>query len=155
MGDKIMKKNYYMTNELKQYIKSMYKKIETLANYDGIHMEIITKFEVANKGYADGEYCYSDNEGYHYRCLERGSIIEDKMVHDLFEITYLVIESHIFRMSVDYELKHRISGQDNRRLIFSKELQYFRLLGENYGKRAENEINEILKKAPFQDELFK
>ena len=57
-------------------------------------------------------------------------------------------------MAFDYERKHRIEGQDCRRIAFEKQLELMEILGYEYKQRAESEINEILKGHPFQDELF-
>ena len=144
----------YTTSELEKLISKIYQKAEGPAKKDGTYKELDIRFENAPSGHFDGEYCFSDETGYHYRCLERGTITVDRITKDIFEITYWTIGSHIFWMSYEYERKNRINGQDNRRLMFSKRLHYFAALGEDYAKRAEYEIGETLKKAPFQDELF-
>ena len=58
-------------------------------------------------------------------------------------------------MACNYERRHRICTQDSRRIMFQKEVQYFEVIGEDYRQRAELEVNEVLKKVPFDDELAK
>ena len=143
------------TSDLKRHIIKVCQRVETLVKQDGVYGNIDVKFEVASIGCSDGQYCFSDETGYYYRCLERGTILVDRKTNNLFEITYWAVVPWIAEMSYAYEKKHRVNGQDNRKLMFSKRLQYFKELGEDYRQRAEFEINEILKDHPFQDELFK
>jgi len=145
----------YSTRELKKHIIGVYQCLETLAKQDDVYKNMDTKFEFANTGYGDGQYCFSDAAGYYFRCLERGYILTDKKTSNLFEITYWVMAPWISEMSYAYEKKHRIKHQDIRRLMFQKELQYFAELGEEYRKRAESDIIEILKNHPYQDGLFR
>ncbi|MPM63715.1 hypothetical protein SDC9_110597 [bioreactor metagenome] len=77
-----------------------------------------------------------------------------KITKDFFELSYWIFNDQVFNMALSYELKHRIKGKDPRRLIFDKELQLFEAIGENYKKKAENDINIILNGAPYQDQLF-
>lgn len=142
------------TKELQRYIEQVYSKAEFIIKKDEIYEPITTHFEFADKGYPDGEYCFSDKEGYHYRCLERGMVIFDKITKDIFDITYWVLNRQFSWLSYQYEKNNRIHGQDNRRLMFYKRIQYFSELGEEYGTKIQSEISQILKKAPYQDSLI-
>ena len=147
-------KAFYTTEELQEHINRIYKRVKPAAERDGVYREISTKFKKANAGGLDGVYCYSDEDGYHLRDLERGGIMRDKITRDLFEITYWVINSAIFWMSIDFEVQHRIAKQDFRRIAFAKRLEYFAELGEDFRRREEYELGEILKIAPFHDESY-
>lgn len=112
-----------------------------------------TSFSKCTQNSPEGDYCFADTDGYHFCTAERGSIRDDTVTKSLFNISYVVIESQVFWFAVEYERKHRINNQDSRRIIFSKELQYLNEIGDDYRQRADLEINETLKKNPFQDEL--
>lgn len=144
----------YSTQKLEQHIKKMYSKVEEITKHDVVYQPLDVKFERVSTGSPDGEYCYSDKQGYHYCCLERGNILTDIITDQLFEITYRVIVPTIAQMSCEYERKNRILHQDNRRLVFSKRLEYFEPLGKDYVTKAKEEVKNILQKAPFQDELY-
>jgi len=87
--------NLYSTNDLKQYIDSMYSKIARIAKQDNVYLDMCTRFEFADVGYPEGEYCFSDGQAYRYRCLERGEIIEDRETKSIFDITYWATETSI------------------------------------------------------------
>jgi hypothetical protein len=146
---------YYTTDELKKHINNVYSKLKELAETDEVYMQLNVEFANEMPHGMEGIYCYADTDGYHYRYVERGTVQKHEITQDLFEITYLVIESCVFSMAVKYERKHRINNQDSRRIIFKKELQLFDVIGEDYRKKAEVEIKDVLREHPFQDELFK
>jgi hypothetical protein len=58
-------------------------------------------------------------------------------------------------MALKYEYKNRKENQDPRRLYFEKQLEMLGLIDENYQKRGEIEIDDILKNAPYDDDSFK
>ena len=146
--------NYYPTKNLKDYILELYQRLENMTKKDGVYKPLDIRFETADSGFSNGEYCFTDDKGYRFISLERGMIIDSKITDNLFEIAYWTIESAIFWMALEYEKRHRIKHQDNRRMLFAKEIQYFEAIGDEYAQRARLEIESILKKAPFQDELF-
>jgi hypothetical protein len=145
----------YSTNELERYISKEYDKIAIAAKLDGVYEPLSTNFTECTSHSHDGNYCFSDNDGYHFCSIERGITNSNRVTKSLFEISYWVIESQIFWIAVEYERKHRIQNQDSRRMIFSKELQYLNEVGTDYRNKAESEINETLCQNPFQDELFR
>lgn len=145
----------YTADELKTYINEVYAKLKPLAENDKVYTQLNVDFEDEMPHGLEGTYCYVDKDGYHYRYVERGSVQRHDITQSLFEITYWVLESQVFSMAVEYERKHRISNQDSRRIMFEKELQFFETLGDDYKRRAKNNIKETLKDYPFQDELFK
>lgn len=146
---------YYTTDDLKTHINEVYEKLKPLAENDEVYTQLNVDFANGMPHGLEGTYCYADKDGYHYRYVERGSVQRHDITQSLFEVTYWVIESQVFSMAVEYERKHRISNQDSRRIMFEKELQFFEALGDDYKRRAENDIKKTLKDYPFQDELFK
>lgn len=132
----------------------MYEKLRPFAISDGTYKSLDIYFSTGTPQNMEGTYCYADVDGYHYCYTEKGKISMHKITKDFFELSFWVINDQIFSMALDYESKHRTKGKDPRRLLFDKELQLFAIMGEEYKKKAENEIDSILFGAPYQDHLF-
>ena len=84
--------------------------------------------------------------------IERGSYIEKIVTEDLFEVTYLAIETDIFSMASLYESIHGKRGKDPRRILFAKKLELLNEIGEKYGEKYRKRIEKILEKYPYEDE---
>ena len=93
----------------------------------------------------------ADEEYYYYRVYERGAIETEKKTKDINEVLFWAFDSIIFSIASNYELHHRILGQDFRRLLFQKELELMQYLDDNLRSLLQNELNKILKRAPFND----
>ncbi len=143
------------THELESYVKTLYEKLKPFAEKEQIFKPITVHFAKTTPHGTPGDFCYSDGIFYYYGGIgDRGALTLEK-TSSLFEVTYWIFEFHTSEMAFDYEKKHRIEGKDCRRIAFQKQLELIGFIGEDYRKRAEIEINEILKEHPFQDELFK
>jgi hypothetical protein len=144
-----MNENKFLsTNELEGHITGLWSKIAVAAADDGVYWPFLITF-TADKG-EEGR-CYSDDDGYHYRYFERGILRQDEATSDLSEITFIALESSVHPLASRYECKHRIKGQDFRRLLFEKELQYFSIIGEEYKRKIEAKINKVLESVPYKD----
>lgn len=55
---------------------------------------------------------------YHYVVAERGKEFRRETTTEIGELLYWIFKSVTFSMACDYELTHRIKGQDSRRLLF-------------------------------------
>lgn len=142
------------TAELERHIKLVYSKVIPIMKKDNILVPLNTIFRENTSFDFQGEFCFTDKNGYHFRITERNRIYRDDTTQNLFDITYWTINGEISEAAAIYESKNRIDNQDFRRIMFSKEIQYFEAIGDEYAQRARLEIESILKKAPFQDELF-
>ena len=142
------------TNELKNYIEELYIKVKPLAMEKDIYKDLNVYFSEGTPRNIEGTYCYSDKRGYHYCFTERGEIRLDNVTQSLFEISYWVIKPEIFTMATNFERKSRVDKQDSRRIYFQEMIELFNCIGDNYRKRVEIEIDEILKIAPYQDGLY-
>jgi hypothetical protein len=96
---------YDFTIELKKYIDVIYNKVESIALKDGIFQHLDIYFTVCTTNSSDGKYCFENDDRYHFCCVERGNIITDKVTQSLFELSYWVIESQIFWMAFQYNVK--------------------------------------------------
>ena len=139
------------TKELEKHIHTLYDRIEPLAQADGVYRPLEDYFDIGTPKGIDGSFCYSDELGYHYGVNERGKQIMNIRTHSLVEIVFVVLEEQILWMAHDYERKHRIAGEDSRRQLFQKMIQYWNAIGGEYAVRAKQDIKETLVKAPFFD----
>ncbi len=146
---------YYSTEKLETYVRSIYARLEPLAKKDGVYKQIDDYFDTGTPDGRDGSFCYSDNEGYHFGVNERGALRLNVVTKNLSEVVFQLLWSDILWMAVEYEHAHRIKGQDFRRLMFQKMMQYWNLLGPELAEQAEKKITDTLKQSPFQDDLLK
>ena len=79
-----MNGDFLSTNELRKHVRREYKKLRKKAILSLVYRPLSTKFEICSSNSLDGEYCYSDEKGYYYCALERGSYIEKIITEDLF-----------------------------------------------------------------------
>ncbi len=58
-----------------------------------------------------------------YVIVERGTELQRRTTTDLDKLSYWIFRDVTFSMAVDYEVAHRIEGQDFRILLFQHQLQ--------------------------------
>jgi hypothetical protein len=124
-------------NELCQKIKPSDKKyiFPTVRQDDGFeHLEI-------------GE------DEYHLIVTERGLELSRQTTKSKDEILYWLVSSFVWGWAGEFELKHRIKNQDFRRLFFAKQIEYLQKVNPFWAQRKRKEIEEILEKHPFNDDL--
>lgn len=66
---------------------------------------------------------------------------------------WYAIETIFFPVVLNYAQMRRIPGQDIRRIIFQKRLDIYLLFGSVFYERKKEEIDNILEKNPFNDNL--
>ena len=66
---------------------------------------------------------------------------------------YWLISNIVFDLACNYELKHRISGQDFRRLLFSKKIELMQKVNPQWAEKKKQEIKNILAEHPYDDEV--
>ena len=143
--------NLLDTKVLEKHVLFEYGKSIPLMEKDRISRPIGTIFRENTIRDFQGEFCFADEDGYHFRVLERGTLYRDDITQNLFEITYWAIEGELDEASAMYEAKNRIPNQDFRRVMFAKWLQYLEGIHPDYAQRARAELSVILSKAPFED----
>jgi hypothetical protein len=89
--------------------------------------------------------------GYHWVVVERGTEFERRTTWDPDELLYWIFESVTFSMAVKYELQHRVSGKDPRRMFFRKQEELLGILDKSWEKRSQQEHLKILGEHPFSD----
>ena len=76
---------------------------------------------------------------------ERGEEWERRTTLDLDELLYWTFEAVTFSMASDWEVKHRVDGQDSRRLLFSHQLELLDRLDSAWGERRKRELGPLLR----------
>lgn len=97
-------------------------------------------------------YYFVDDHGYH--CItngDRGKMEEEFTCTELEDILYKLYEDITTTMSIAYAKEHRKSGEDWRRLMFRKQLELLKNLGEEYHMRCQKAIKNILQENPYDD----
>lgn len=93
---------------------------------------------------------YSGGE-FHYVVTERGLELDRRSTADPDEILYWMIRDLTFWMGAAYEFKHRIEGQDARRIIFAHWLELMMRADPQMARRLRLHIDGILDRHPFID----
>jgi hypothetical protein len=92
-----------------------------------------------------------DDLGYHYVNAERGHEFKRLTTWELDQLLYAVFQAVTFRLAINFELRHRIEGKDCRRLAFQKQIELLSVFPHKWDECRSNEISEILKDHPFDD----
>ena len=101
---------------------------------------------------APGSYAYVAEDGIHYVGIgDRGAIEAHDVYADLAEFLYQWYSAIVRCIAYHYACQQRTPGQDIRRLLFARELELLKQLGENYYQRKKAEIDQILIDAPYND----
>ena len=131
------------TNELEEKIRFGISKVKDIEDISDL------KFQKNIENGEDAIYIFSDLQGYHYVLMERGIEIVHKVTDDVFEICFWCFFELTRNAAFDYELENRDEKLNYRKVAFTKQLEYLSTIGENYRKRGEIEIDEILKIYPY------
>lgn len=74
-----------------------------------------------------------------YVIVERGTELQRRTTTDLDKLLYWIFRDVTFSMAVDYEVAHRIEGQDFRILLFQHQLQLLHNLRPEWRHRYATE----------------
>jgi Immunity protein 63 len=96
-----------------------------------------------------------DKKMYHYVIVERGRKFERRSTENIQELLYWVFSTICNSLAFSYELNNRIEDQDCRRLAFPKQIELMEMISDNFGQKAKEEIDAILKTHPYDDEPIK
>jgi len=91
------------------------------------------------------------HERYDWVVTERGEELFRSSTSDLDELLFWVLDGAASAYSFDYELGHRVVGQDFRKIAFAKREQVMRSIDPIWGDRARKLIDEVLKTFPFEN----
>lgn len=96
-------------------------------------------------------YIQINNNEYLYIVEERGMELERRRTANIDVLLYWIMSDVIFFLATQYELENRIENFDNRRLIFKKEVELFKVLKKDWANITEVRINKILEESPYND----
>jgi hypothetical protein len=89
---------------------------------------------------------------YHYIATERGTELSRQVTRSRDEMLYWLVSDLAFWLSVQYELKHRIEGQDCRRIMFEHRQELMDRAGTEMADRLRDELAAIVSENPFLDQ---
>lgn len=90
---------------------------------------------------------------YHFVVTERGPEFELRKTKESDELLYWFVSGGVSQLARDWELEHRVEGNDSRRLWFAKEVEMLRTLNIEWAKRKELHQKSVLKEHPFNDNI--
>jgi hypothetical protein len=99
----------------------------------------------------DGRPHIEVGERYAFVVCERGTEFERRTTLDLDELLYWSFQSTTFSMAVDWELAHRIPGEDARRQLFQHQRDLLEVLDPRWAIRRDEELLTVLREHPFAD----
>lgn len=108
-------------------------------------------FSKTSNVFNEGNSIYVENSKYYYVVMERGKVNKCYESDELEDVLYSLFESITFEMASNYELQHRVEGEDSRELIWKKQLELMEKVNKKFFIKCQIEIEEILKIAPFND----
>ncbi|GAB3782925.1 hypothetical protein GCM10028818_39790 [Spirosoma horti] len=95
-----------------------------------------------------------DSGSFHFVVVERGRELERQTTTVLDDLLFWVFNTMTFSMACSFELKNRISTQDFRRILFSKQEELLGILNSDWQEKGRKNHNLILAKHPFTDEII-
>jgi hypothetical protein len=112
------------------------------------HRSLPTYGYTRDAGYSHVEI---DLRGYHLVTVEHGEELERFTTNDLDDLLYHIFADVTRDLADSYELTHRIERQDNRRILFWKQVELLSRLSAGWAQRQANEQEQILRESPFDD----
>jgi len=91
-----------------------------------------------------------DEIGYHYVVSERGTEFRRDTTRNLHTLLYWIFKGIVFEMASEYELNHRKPEEDFRRLLFSKNLELFKKLDNQWYAWEKEDIKNVLNETPYE-----
>jgi Immunity protein 63 len=128
-------------------IKSEVDRLAAIIGATG-HPSLPTYGFTRDAGYSHVEV---DSRGYHLVTVERGEELERITTKDLDDLLYHIFENVTSSLAGEYELAHRIKGQDFRRIYFQKRFELLSQLSPRWGERGRQKIQDTLRASPFDD----
>ncbi|RYZ01380.1 MAG: hypothetical protein EOO73_35745 [Myxococcales bacterium] len=88
----------------------------------------------------------------HYVVVERGRELERLTHVDINLLLFRVFEDITFFLAGQFELAHRKSGQDSRRIMFARQVELLGMLSAEWAERGAARHAIILSAHPFRDD---
>ncbi|MCM1235246.1 MAG: Imm63 family immunity protein [Ruminococcus flavefaciens] len=133
------------TEELKKYV---YGEISARLGKDSCSSLF---FAEGTDNSAEGTYIFNRNNEYHVLFTEKGKVRSDIVTDDIREVLWNAVSDISADIVIKYASCNKEKGRDFRRALYAKEKEIYSLFGEDFKKKKEMEIKEILKKYPYND----
>lgn len=92
-----------------------------------------------------------DEKNYHYVIAERGEEYERYTTSDIDNILYKIFVFITSQLSMEYELAHRVEGQDHRRMMFQRQKELLSTLSPYWAEQRSIEIEKMLEDNPYDN----
>jgi hypothetical protein len=92
---------------------------------------------------------------YHYVVVERGEELQRRLTDSYDELLYWIFRDVTHSLAFSYERRNRVEDQDCRRIAFPKQVEMIKQIGSTMSERLEQDIADILRRAPYDDEPTK
>ena len=133
---------------MKTSLTEVQKLIDKLAQQINVPQYLLPMYEIP----LEGTYVELDKNGLlFYVATERGKENFRYLAKDLDDLLYKVFEGATLTMASNYESKHRIKGQDARRMMFNEQGRLLGVLNEKWTVRRVADVKQILTEHPFDD----
>ena len=126
------------------------KLIERLAEEVGADPNLLPTFE--NPQYNGKPNIEFLGRYYQYTIQEGNTELSRMLFTDLDGLLYEIFKDVTSVMASRYELAHRVSGVDSRRLQFRKQLELLESINSVWSQRIQKDQLSILKVVPFADD---
>ena len=111
-------------------------------------LDILT-FEISRD---DGTPCVQVNQKmFYYSARDRNVTTYQNQTEDVNELLYWIFRYITNVMAETYAVKHPINRNFSRRVKFSKQIHLLKQIDEDWAKKRENEIQELLVLHPYNE----
>lgn len=142
------------TMELEEYIKN---EVSCRLGEDADMGDIY--FQEGHDCSSPGDYIFTKDGKYHFLSVgDRGGVVKDLIIARKEDVLYRVVNLIAFRIAlsvIDKIMKENFQDKciDDRRIQFEKEIEICSLFGEEFKARKCQEIEEVLERSPYEDDL--
>ncbi len=98
-------------------------------------------------------YIVIKDDTYYFLINDKDTVSIKRQTNSLPELLYWIFDDITFHMGVNHAINHRVTDVDPRRMIFKKQLELLQILRPDWKEQKQLEIEEILAKHPYRDEL--
>ncbi len=98
-------------------------------------------------------YIVIQEDMYYFLVNDRDTVSINRQTNSLPELLYWIFDDITFHMGVDHAINHRVTDVDPRRMIFKKQLELLQILRPEWREQKQQELQELLAKHPYRDQL--
>ncbi len=132
-------------------IQELYGQVNELAKKINAPVELLPTFGTSDL--SGRPYIVVQGDTYHYLANDRDAVVVNRETTSLPKLLYWIFDYITGQMGSKYEKEHRIPDVDPRRLAFRKQLELLDALYPHWKEERQQEIQALLEKHPYRDEL--